>query len=214
MSTLSPAAGDVLAALENADRILVQQVFRPIGNEYRISIPAPGSSEEGRPLLFVKQKKLAIKEDIRFRLDPDREDHLFMIKARTVFEFGGRYEVHDANGQPIGTLAKSFAKSLLRSHWTVQDALGQEVFDAEEKSLAIALLRRFGDLIPYVGVLLTYVPFDFVLRSAGGGELAHYRRVLGKLRDRYVLELSPEAGSLDRRLLIAFAVGLDALQDR
>jgi hypothetical protein len=37
--------------------------------------------------------------------------------------------------------------------------------------------------------------------------------VLGKLRDRYVLELGPEFEG-DRRLVLAFAVALDALQDR
>jgi hypothetical protein len=60
----------VLERLGSANRFLIQQVFRPIGNEYRISAP-PAGDEEGTPLLFVKQKKLKIKEDIRFRLSPD-----------------------------------------------------------------------------------------------------------------------------------------------
>jgi hypothetical protein len=79
----------VFAELEDADRLLVQQVFKPIANEYRISVPSPGSTEEGRPLLYVKQKKMKIKEDIRFRLSPDDEAHLFMIKSKSVFEFRG-----------------------------------------------------------------------------------------------------------------------------
>ena len=54
---VAPDARSVLSELESADRLLIQQVFRPIGNEYRISIPAPGSSEEGRPVLFVKDRK-------------------------------------------------------------------------------------------------------------------------------------------------------------
>jgi hypothetical protein len=37
--------------------------------------------------------------------------------------------------------------------------------------------------------------------------------VLGKLGDRYVLEIG-EGLSDDRRLLVAFAVALDALHDR
>ena len=39
---------------------------------------------------------MKIKEDIRFRLDPRREEHLFMIKSKSVFEFRGRHEVLDA----------------------------------------------------------------------------------------------------------------------
>ena len=50
-----------LSELEASSRFLVQQVFKPIANEYRISIPGPGSTDEGRALLFVKQKKMKIR---------------------------------------------------------------------------------------------------------------------------------------------------------
>jgi uncharacterized protein YxjI len=206
-----------LGQLEAADRILVQQVFKPIGNEYRISIPLPGSTEEGAPILFVKQKKLKIKEDIRFRLSQDGDAHLFRIKSRTVFEFAGKHDVFDDHDVAIGSLGKDFRKSLLRSHWHVYDATEQELCDAQEASLAIALIRRFAGFVPgEVGSffdLLQWLPFNFVLRR-NGTQLGTYRRVLGKLRDRYVLELTPEAREIDRRLLVAFTIALDALQDR
>jgi hypothetical protein len=48
----------------------------------------------------------------------------------------------------------------------------------------------------------------------GGQEAGTYRRVLGKLRDRYVLELGQSLQDIDRRLVLALAVALDALQDR
>jgi uncharacterized protein YxjI len=213
VSTTGIDPRQVLAEIEASDRFLIQQVFKPIGNEYRISLPAPGSTEEGRPVLFVKQKKLKIKEDIRFRLDPDREEHLFMIKSKTVFEFRGRHEMLDAGGQVIGLLEKDFAKSLLRSHWHVRDAGGAEVFEAHEASWWIALLRRLADLGPDWFSLLTWLPFNFVLLR-NGEQVGTYRRVLGKLRDRYVLELGEGMRDADRRLVLAFAIALDALQDR
>jgi uncharacterized protein YxjI len=207
------STADVLRTLGESDRFLVQQVFKPIANEYRISLPPPGTTEEGPPLLFVRQKRMAIREDIRFRTDPDQDAHVFMIKSKTVFEFAGRHDVLDEHGSVIGTLEKSFGRSLLRSHWVVRDAVGTEVLGGEEKSLVIALIRRFAGLIPVAGAeLLQYLPFDFVL-SGPDGSVGHYRRVLGTFRDRYVLELGPVEG-IDRRLLIALAVALDALQDR
>jgi len=202
----------ILAAIAGSERFLVQQVFKPIGNEYRISIPAPGSTDEGSPLLFVKQKKLSIKEDIRFRLSPDADSHLFMIKSKTAFEFRGRHEVLDEHGQVIGLLEKAFGKSLLRSHWVVRDAAGAELFEAHEASWAIALVRRLAGLVSDWLSALTWLPFNFVL-VRDGQQVATYRRVLGKLRDRYVLELAPDFDG-DRRLVLAFAVALDALQDR
>ena len=44
--------------------------------------------------------------------------------------------------------------------------------------------------------------------------MGSYERILGPLRDRYVLELSEELREVDHRLLVAFTVALDALQDR
>jgi len=212
MDTASQDPQSVLAAIDGSERFLVQQVFKPLGNEYRISIPSPGTTEEGAPLLFVKQKKLSIKEDIRFRLAPDAESHVFMIKSKTAFEFRGRHEVLDEQGQVIGLLEKAFGKSLLRSHWVVRDAAGTELFEAHEASWVIALVRRLAGLISDWLSALTWLPFNFVLLR-DGQQVATYRRVLGKLRDRYVLELGPEFPG-DRRLVLAFAVALDALQDR
>jgi len=213
---VASAAGDsqtVLNELESADRLLIQQVFKPIANEYRISVPTPRSSDEGRPLLYVKQKKMKIKEDIRFRLSPDDDAHLFMIKSKSVFEFRGRHEVLDAEGQVIGMLEKDFTRSLLRSHWHVRDTAGNDLLEAHEASWIVALVRRIADIGVDWLSLLAWLPFNFVLRR-GDQQVGSYKRVLGKFRDRYLLELGPEVGDVDRRLIVAFAVGLDALQDR
>ncbi|HMD11857.1 MAG TPA: hypothetical protein VKG90_05940 [Marmoricola sp.] len=213
---MASAAGDsqtVLNELESADRLLIQQVFKPIANEYRISVPTPGSSEEGRPLLYVKQKKMKIKEDIRFRLSPDDDAHLFMIKSKSVFEFRGRHEVLDAEGQVIGMLEKDFTRSLLRSHWHVRDTAGNDLLEAHEASWIVALVRRIAEIGVDWLSLLAWLPFNFVLRR-GDQQVGSYKRLLGKFRDRYLLELGPDVGDVDRRLIVAFAVGLDALQDR
>jgi uncharacterized protein YxjI len=203
----------VLAEIEGADRFLVQQVFKPLANEYRISVPSPGSSEEGRPLLFVKQKRMSIREDIRFRLDPEAEPHLFMIQSKSMFEFRGRHNVLDPDGAVIGMLEKSFGASLLRSHWIVRDAAGEQVLEAHEASWLIAIVRRLAELGPGIIDLLSYLPFNFTLKREGE-EVGRYKRVLGSFRDRYVLELDSGIGDVDRRLLVAFTVALDALQDR
>jgi uncharacterized protein YxjI len=200
--------------LEHTDRILVQQVFKPIANEYRISVPTPGDTQEGRPVLFVKQKKMKIKEDIRFRTTRDGDGpYEFMIKSKSVFEFRGRHDILDAEGNVIGQLEKDFTKSLLRSHWHVRDAQGNEVLESHESSWIIALLRRFADLGPDIFTFLTWLPFNFVLRR-NGEEVGNYKRVLGTMRDRYVMEIGDGLKDVDRRLLVAFAIGLDALQDR
>jgi hypothetical protein len=125
--------------------------------------------------------------------------------------------VLDETDTALGSLQKDFGRSLLRSHWHVYDAAGTEVLEAYEASWLVALVRRFIDLVPFVGDILfglQWLPFDFVLRR-DGREIGRYRRVLGTFRDRYLLEVDHEASTgIDRRLLVAFTVALDALQDR
>ena len=103
-------------------------------------------SKDAKVETYVKQKKLSVREDIRFRLSPDDSRHLFMIKARTVFEFRGRHDVLDDLDQPIGLLEKVFGKSLLRSHWYVRAVDGTVLMEAHEASWLIALLRRFAGI--------------------------------------------------------------------
>ena len=161
----------------------------------------------------MTQKKLKIKEDIRFRISPDAEEHVFMIKSKSVFEFRGRHDVLDANGAVIGVLEKAFGKSLLRSHWQVRDATGAELVEAHEASWTIAVVRRVVAFLPEWLLPLAWLPFNFTL-VRDGQPAGSYKRILGTLRDRYVLELEPGLEGVDRRLLVAFTVGLDALQDR
>ena len=212
MSSVALDRESVLERLKSADRFLIQQVFKPIANEYRISAPAAGA-EEGTPLLYVKQKKMKIKEDIRFRLSPDGEEYLFMIKSKSVFEFRGRHEVLDSDGNGIGLLEKAFGKSLLRSHWVVRGQEGEELFEGHEASWPIAILRRIGQIGPDWFSLLEWLPFNFVLNREGE-QAATYKRVLGKFRDRYVLDVGSGLADVDHRLVLALAVALDALQDR
>src|SRR5690242_16220776 len=70
------------------DRYLVDQLIRPIANLYRITPLAAGETPAGAPVAFVRQKKMAIREDIRFYADESESQELFRIKARSVLDTG------------------------------------------------------------------------------------------------------------------------------
>src|SRR6266480_7293543 len=107
------------------DRFFVEQLFRPIVNLYQVTPLAAGEAPAGGPIAYVRQKRMAIKEDIRFFADEQETDELFRIKARSMFDIGGaRYDVTEPDGTPIGVLEHAFGKSLLRSTWKVTGADG------------------------------------------------------------------------------------------
>jgi uncharacterized protein YxjI len=195
------------------DRYLVDQLIRPIANLYRVTPLAVGDTPAGPPIAFVRQKKMKIKEEIRFFADDSETRELFQIKARTWLDTGGsKYDVIDAQEGNIGLLEHVFGKSLFRSTWRISTPDGEELAIAHERSQALAILRRVIDFVPDVGGLIP-IPYNFDI-LAGDRVIGRMDRKF-QLRDRYVLDLSGDTEQkLDRRLAIALAIGLDTLQNR
>src|SRR5438128_11351140 len=194
------------------DRFLVDQLIRPIANLYRITPLAAGETPAGGPVAFVRQKKLKIKEDIRFYADESESQELFRIQARTWLDTGGsRYDVL-AGEEKIGTLDHVLGKSLLRTTWRVRDAQEEEVAIARERSQGAAIARRVIDFVPDWGGLIP-IPYNF--------DILVEDRVVGRMNrkspppDCYVAAVvGDHERKLDRRVAVALAVGLDTLQNR
>jgi hypothetical protein len=185
------------------DGFRLDQLIRPVANLYKVSALAPGD-EAGTPVAFVRQKKLAIREDLRFFADESESEELFRVKARQVVDVGGRYDVTTPAGERIGVLQRRFAQTLLRTTWTVLDADEGPIAEVSESSMARAVLRRVVDvpLLYHFSILVD------------GKQVGEVKRVL-TLRDRYVMTLGGDFDRrIDRRLAVALLVVLDALQSR
>ena len=126
---------------------------------------------------------------------------LAAFKARKVLDLGGAYDVTDGNGAPIGVFRKDFAASLLRSTWHL-DQPGLPTATGQERNMVVAILRRFTDI--------SFLPYHFDF--ARGDQAAFSVEKQWGIRDKYVVKINDP--HLDRRLVIAMAVGLDALQSR
>ncbi|SDY14985.1 Uncharacterized protein YxjI [Micromonospora pattaloongensis] len=190
-----------LQALQTQRQFHVRQRVRLMVNQYEVRAVAPDGSE-GELLAFAQQKRLAFKEQVTLYTDDTKQQPVLGFKARQVIDLGATYDVTDAAGNAIGLFRKNFAASLLRSTWIVeQPGLGEAV--GQERNMAVAILRRFVDS-------LSWLPyhFDFTI----GGQPAFSVVKKWGLRDKYIVDVhNPQ---LDRRLVIAMAVALDALQSR
>jgi uncharacterized protein YxjI len=188
----------------DADVFEIDQLIKPIVNLYRISA-------RGLPVAFVRQKRMAIKEDIRFFADESETEELFRIKARSLMEFGGRYDVTTPAGEKIGVLGKVFGRSLFRSTWSVLDANEQQLAVATERSQFWAIVRRVIDAVPYGDFVP--IPFHFTI-DAGERHVGDLNRRFG-IRDTYDLDVSGDVErTIDRRLAVSLGIALDALQSR
>jgi hypothetical protein len=197
----------------DVDGFVLRQLWRPVANLYEVYRPGPDPSAPGQQIAYARQRRMKIKEEIHVFRNESEAEELFRIKARNIMDVvGATYDVLEPDGASIGVLAHRFRQSLLRTTWAVLDAQGAELLRATEANAALALLRRVKELIPYADWVP--IPYNFLLLAPDGRLLGHYRRLF-KLRDEYVLELPGDPQrSVDRRLLVALAIALDALQNR
>ncbi|GLY04624.1 hypothetical protein [Actinoplanes rectilineatus] len=170
-------------------------------NQYEVHGVTPDGQEAG-VLAFAQQKRLAFKEQVTLYTDDTKQYPLLGFKARQVIDLGATYDVTDPAGQPIGLFRKNFAASLLRSTWIVEQP-GYGEITGQERNMWVAVLRRFVDY-------LSWLPYHFDFTIAGRPAFSVVRK--WGLRDRY--EVSIHDQYLDRRLVVAMAVALDALQSR
>ena len=197
------------------DLFLLRQRWAPVINRYEFTLPA-ANGDPGEPVCFVEQARFKFKEDIRFFADDSKQVEVMRLKARQRFDPAARYDITDANGVKIGELQKVFGASLLRSTYRLYDASGNETAKATERSLVVALFRRLVGFVPYVGGYADWLPIPYHFEFKRGEQvLASNTRRAWKISDTYRIDLSgdPER-TLDRRLVLATAVGMDALQAR
>ena len=198
------------------DVFVLRQRIKLVINQYEFFLPADDGSTPGDPICFVEQKRFKFKEDIRFYLDEGKTQELLRIKARQRFDPRATYDITDETGAKIGEITKVFGASLLRSTFRINDANGEELMISTEKSLAVALIRRALGFVPYVENIAEWlpIPYHFVFKR-GEQVLGENRRMIGKFRDIYAIDMTPDSPrTVDRRLVLALAVGQDALQAR
>ncbi|WP_338864684.1 hypothetical protein [Myxococcus stipitatus] len=162
--------------------------------------------EAGTLAFYSKMKAFKLKEDLRVYSDEDMREELITIKARGIIDLGMTYDVVDAvTGKPLGALRRKGLRSILRDQWLVLDVNDQEVGKIEEDSMALALVRRF---------LTNLIPQSFS-GALGTNQVLAFHQRFNPFIQKIDLDFSmDERGLLDRRLGIAAAVLLCAIEGR
>ena len=189
-----------ISTVQSLQTLLIRQRITLMQNRYDV-MATDASGSAGPVIAHAAQKRLAFREQVTIYTDDSQSSVLAGFKARQVMDLGATYDVTDSDGAPIGLFRKDFAKSLLRSTWHLeQPSLG--TMTGQERSMFVALLRRFSeiDFLPY--------HFDFTLGASPAFSVV---KKWG-LRDTYLVTIADPR--IDRRLVIAMAIALDALQGR
>lgn len=192
------AAPAVAAKVLTLDRYTVRRkVLKLLGGGFYLLDPA------GKIVGYSEQKAFRLKEDIRVFADEAQTRPILRIQARQVVDFAACYDVVDeAEGRKIGAARRKGLRSILRDSWELFDERDQPVATLQEDSMLLALVRRF---------LSNLIPQAFVL-GAGAGAVKlkqHFNPFV------YKLDVAlPRSPAVDRRLVLATAVLLAAIEGR
>lgn len=187
--------------VQQQPRFVIRQKITPMANRYTVSVPLP-DGKPGPTVAYVEQARFKFKEEVTFYTDESKQWEVFRFKARSVIDFGATYDVFTPQGEALGLFRKDAKASFLRSTWHLEPA-GQPPAKGQERSAVLGIMRRISDLA-------AMFPFHFDFERQGQPLMRIDRKVA--LRDTYLLEIADP--HLDRRLAIAMAVALDALQAR
>lgn len=197
-----------LDQLHSVTRLHMRQRVTLMVNRYEIRADN-GQGAEGELVAFAEQRRAKLKEQVTLFTGEDKRQVVASFKARKVIDLGSGYDVVDAGGAPIGAFRKNFGKSLARSTWHLEQP-GLGTVTGRERSMPIALLRRAWEFLPLLESIPFFFPYHFDFGVDGNNVVSVEKKIA--LRDRYVITINDPR--LDRRLVLAQAVALDALQSR
>jgi uncharacterized protein YxjI len=111
----------------------------------------------GREILYVHQKTLALKEDVRIYSDESKSRELYRIKADRVFDFSARYTMTDsATEQVIGAIKHRGMRSIWKATYEIYDPAGQVSHVLTEDNPWVKVLDVVAGEIPFVSMFTGY----------------------------------------------------------
>lgn len=184
----------------HSNYLVRKKVMKLVGGVFHIYDPM------GNVAFYTKQKAFKLKEDIRIYTGEDMKVEVLSILARQVIDFSAAYDVVDPiSGTKVGALKRKGLKSVVRDEWLILDAYENEIGRIQEDSMGLAMVRRF---------LTNLIPQAFS-GTVGGRQVCSFKQNFNPFVTKINLDFSMDtAGSLDRRLGMAAAVLLCAIEGR
>jgi len=175
-----------------------RKVFRIFGGFFQIY------DESGNQIMHSEQASFRIREDFTVYAS-DTNQPLLRIKTPQMLDLGSTYYVTDMlTMEPVGALRRKFFKSMFKDEWTILDANDQEIGKLTEKSILVALLSRFIDLVPQT----------YSVQSAGEFPIATIKQHFNPFILKYTMTMLEPSPAIDRRLLIAAGILMAAIERR
>ena len=160
-------------------------------------------------VLWASQKAFKLKEDFRIYSDENKSQELLRVGARSFLDFSAAYDVYDAQtNQKLGAFKRQGLKSTFaQDTWTLMDWNDAEIGICQEDSALMGVVRRFID---YAALLMPQ-RYDI---TVGGQQIATFQQGRNPFSSRMEIKFDVPNAAYDRRLVLALAMLLSAIEGK
>jgi hypothetical protein len=161
----------------------------------------------GNVVLYIKQKALALKEDIKIFADEGQTRELYQLKADRIIDFSARYNITSAaTGQQIGQVKRQGMRSILKASYNILDAGGAEVGLIHEENAWVKVADALLSELPFVGILSGYLFNPAYLVDYKGQTVLYLKKQPAFLEGKFTVEKHANFSDADEGLLLSSIV--------
>lgn len=173
----------------------------PLNLSFKLIALAPQvrvTDSSGQLVLYVRQKVLALKEDVKVYADEAQQNLLYQIKADRVIDFSARYNIAASGGGPLGSVKRQGMRSLWKATYDIQDPAGGAVGQIHEENPWIKVLDGLVSDIPFVGMFIN----PAYLVDLRGQTALYLKKQPAVFEGKFTVEKRADFSEADEKLML------------
>jgi hypothetical protein len=187
----------------------------PLDLSFKIIAIAPQikvTDPSGQTVLYVRQKALALREDVRIFADEKQEHQLYQLNADRIIDWSANYRVRTADGVDLGSLRRKGMRSIWRASYEATDPNGQTPVVIHEENPWIKVLDGLAGELPIVGMFLPMFINPAYLADRDGVSLLKMKKQPAVFEGKFTIDKLGEFADSEESLLLASLVMMILLE--
>ena len=189
-----------------------QMVYEyPLKMRFKIVALAPQiiiTDANDHPVLYVRQKILNLREDVRIFRDESKVDELFRINANKIIDIGARYAFTDSKSEmPLGAIKQRGLKTIWKAHYDIEtDNPGSVTHILTEDNPWVKVADALVSEIPFVGLLTGYIlQPSYTIKDMDDRPVMHLKKMPSFFGRFFTIDIADETISVEeeKRLLLS-----------
>ena len=187
----------------------------PLTLSFKIIAIAPQikvTDATGQTVLYVRQKALALREDVRIFADEHQQQQLYQLNADRIIDWSANYRVRTADGADLGNLRRKGMRSIWKASYEVTDVNGQLAAVIHEENPWMKVLDGLVGQLPVVGMILPMFINPAYLADRDGQSLLRMKKEPAFLEGKFTIQKLAEFAEGQESLLLASLVMMILLE--